>query len=141
MNYAEPEIDFEFLTGGVTNGVPEDWVGSTNRGRVRITAHPWQTYGTAGEIDLGFNPSREFHNYGFLWTPSQLAFTVDGVVRVRYTRLPAGLGSSAPMGYIMANTWTGAPGWGGGPPTADATAQYEWIRYYAGVTEIPVGAG
>lgn len=141
VNYGEPEIDFEFLTGGVTNGSPEDWVGSADRGHVRITAHPWEVFGTAGEIELGFNPSNDFHNYGFLWTPTRLVFTVDGVARASYTQLPSDLGSSAPMGYIMANTWTGAPGWGGGPPTSDATAEYEWVKYYDGVTEIPAGAG
>lgn len=140
-DYAEPEIDFEFLTGGVTNGKAEDWVDSADRGRVHVTAHPLRGYGNSAAIELGFNPSNEFHDYGFLWTPEQLVFTVDGQVRATFTKLPPILGSSAPMGFIMANTWTGNPGWGGGPPTSDATAEYEWIKFYRVVTEIPGGAG
>jgi len=137
--YGPGEIDIEFNTGGTTHGVVEDWVTSSNRGRVHFTLHPW-TSATIADVDLAFNPANGFHTYGFLWTPSRVDFTIDGAIVRSFTALPSTLGPGAEKGYLMANTWTGSPTWGGGPPAQDATAQYDWMRFYAGVTSIPPGA-
>jgi beta-glucanase (GH16 family) len=137
VDYDLPEIDIEFLTGGVTDGSAEDWIDSPGKGRLYVTIHPWQSYPTSARIDLNFNPTEKFHTYGFLWKPTSVTFTVDGVARRTFAHLPPELGPRAAKGYIMANTWTGNPIWGGGPPAVDAVASYDWIRFYAGATAIP----
>lgn len=137
QGYDTPEIDIEFLTGGVTRGdYPETWVTSPDHGRVHVGLHP-SLDSSQKDIDLPFNPSLDFHNYGFLWTTDAIIFTVDRRPVAQFTKLPPGLGSNGPAGYIMANSWAGAWDWGGGPPTEDATASYDWVAYYPGSRSIP----
>jgi hypothetical protein len=40
-------------------------------------------------------------------------------------------------GYIMMTTWTGDATWGGGPPTENATSEYDWVKFWPNVTTIP----
>ena len=119
--YGPGEIDIEFLTN-------EAWTATS--GAVHYSVHPAHT---SVKRNLPFNPSSDFHRYGFLWTPTQVIYTVDGVAVYTFN---SGVPASAP-GYIMANAWTGAPTWGGGPPSQNATSVYDWIKYYPNVTEIP----
>ena len=98
---------------------------------VHFTVHP---SGSSVDFALGFNPCSDFHRYGFLWTPGQIVFTVDG--KAAHTFTESDLTTSA-TGFIMANAWTGNPSWGGGPPTQDALNVYRWMRYRANVTSIP----
>ena len=37
----------------------------------------------------------------------------------------------------MMNAWTGNANWGGGPPTQDASAVYDWVKFWPGVDKIP----
>ena len=39
------------------------------------------------------------------------------------------------------NTWSGVSNFGGGPPSQDATSVYDWVKFYAGATSIPVDGG
>lgn len=82
-------------------------------------------------LDLGYDASEEFHEYGFDWQPDSITWYVDGIAVYRATKdIP-----SHPA-KIMMNVWN--------PITVDwsidwcgrldetalpATAQYEWIAY------------
>jgi beta-glucanase (GH16 family) len=121
--YGPREWDIEFLTN-------EHWITSENQGVVHLTLHPSNT---TVALQLPFNPSKEFHRYGFLWKPGLLVFTIDG--KPVQTFSEADLFSTA-GGFIMANAWTGNPDWGGGPPGKQAATAYEWIKYTAGANSI-----
>jgi beta-glucanase (GH16 family) len=127
--YGPEEIDIEFLTN-------EPWTETS--GTVHYTIHPgWDTYQTYKTQTLAFNPSRDFHRYGFLWTPDAISYTVDGQVVQTYSR-PACRNIPRNKGYIMMNAWTGNANWGGGPPANDAASVYDWVKFYPGVTSVPV---
>lgn len=131
--YGPGEIDFEFLTGG-DNGT---WL-NTSTGAVMINVHPTNS---ARNIILSFNPCDAFHTYGILWTPTHIAFVVDGTVRYDWTNLPAEVGPGAEKMYVMANNWTSESAvWGGGPPAGNAIAQYDYFKVWEGATAIPPGA-
>jgi hypothetical protein len=123
-NYGPREWDIEFLTN-------ESWINSSNSGKVHLFIHPSKA---THILDLPFNPSLAFHRYGFLWVPGKITFTVDG--KAAYTFADPSL-STAAKGFIMMNTWTGNPNWGGGPPTQDATTVYDWIHFYPDVSSMP----
>ena len=124
-NYGSHEWDVEFT-------LSDSWAGTTNPGRVSFTTHPLDN---TQWVDLAFNPSQEFHTYGFLWTPGRIDFTVDEKI-VRTVTDPV-LTTDA-TGYIMMNTWSGISNFGGGPPSQPATSVYDWVKFYAGATSIPV---
>jgi hypothetical protein len=131
VDYGPGEIDVEFLTN-------ESWITSPTTGKVHYTIHPnWDTNGTAFTQDLAFNPSKDFHRYGWLWTPAKLSYTVDGQIVKTFTNPPAQNLVNTKGGYIMMNAWTGNANWGGGPPTKDATSAYDWVKFYANATEVP----
>jgi beta-glucanase (GH16 family) len=131
VDYGPGEIDVEFLTN-------ESWITSATTGKVHYTIHPgWDTYGTAFTQDLAFNPSKDFHRYGWLWTPEKLSYTVDGQVVKTFTNPPAQNLVNTKGGYIMMNAWTGSATWGGGPPTKDATSAYDWVKFYPNATAVP----
>lgn len=131
IDYGPGEIDIEFLTN-------ESWITSPTAGKVHYTIHPgWDTYGTAFTQDLAFNPSKDFHRYGWLWTPEKLSYTVDGQVVKTFTNPPAQNLVNTKGGYIMMNAWTGSANWGGGPPTKDATSAYDWVKFYPNATAVP----
>ncbi|MEG0295922.1 MAG: family 16 glycosylhydrolase [Clostridium sp.] len=82
--------------------------------------------------ELGFDASKEFHEYGFLWLPDSITWFVDGkeafhTEGVSYTNYEV---PSAP-GHIMMNVWPGnSPEWlkpfDGKTPL---TAQYDWASF------------
>ncbi len=128
-HYGPREWDIEFLTN-------EPWIRSENSGIVHLTIHPGNvTY----VLHLGFNPAKSFHDYGFLWTPGRIVLTVDGKAVHRFT---TSLLDTSAKGFIMMNTWTGNPNWGGGPPDHVATTIYDWVWFTPGATHIlhPRGA-
>ena len=128
-NYGPHEWDIEFLTN-------ETWDRPGSEiGAVHLTVHPTSSADTQNYVlALPFNPATAFHRYGFLWAPGQIIFTVDR--QPAHTFMASGLMTNA-RGFIMANTWTGNPNWGGGPPDKRATTAYDWIRFTAGVSRIP----
>ena len=118
------EVDVEFLTN-------EDWINSPDSGRVHFVLHPSNEQRI---VDLPFNPTDDFHRYGFLWEPGKISYTVDGEI-VAVNEDPASDIGNA-KAYIMMNAWTGNPGWGGGPPSQDATSHYDFVKFYDGATEV-----
>jgi beta-glucanase (GH16 family) len=122
-NYGSQEFDFEFLTN-------ESWIITTNTGKVHLTIHP---SGKNTILDLGFNPSLDFHRYGFLWQSGKIDFIVDGVLK--YTITDTGINASI-KGYIMMNSWTGNVNWGGNAPAQDAITYYDWVKFYPDITTL-----
>ena len=88
------------------------------------------------EYDLGFDASKEFHNYGFRWAEDYITWFVDDkpVYRVEASE---GKPMPAASGRILTNYWCGthyANGWmgeykGGG----EVGPEYEWVKTSAQV--------
>jgi len=108
------EIDFEFLGRDTTSVQLNYYVeGKGNHEKI---------------IDLGFDASKQFHNYGFSWTPESLTWYVDGkpvhTVKGKVPYKP---------GKIMVNFWPGigVDGWlkPFKYPGKPLQAEYDWIAY------------
>lgn len=128
--YRGGEIDIEFLTN-------ESWIGSPDRGQVHFVVHAADGKELQYVMQLGFNPSLSFHRYGFLHTPDKIVFTVDGQPAWTVPNTIDMKTNIASSGYIMMNTWTGNPNWGGGPPATDSIVAYDWVKHYSGASAIP----
>lgn len=79
---------------------------------------------------LGFNPHREFHTYAFEWTPSYVAWFVDGVEVYRQTGTH--IQSLTRAQKIMMNIWNPQyPNWVGAwdDRVLPAFAFYDWVSY------------
>ena len=109
------EIDIEFLGNDTT--------------KVQFN---YYTNGVGGHeyvYDLGFDASKEFHEYGFDWQEDSITWYVDGIAVYRAT-----VSIPSHAGNIMMNIWNVADehaGWAGkfygsGLPVS---AQYQWIGY------------
>lgn len=96
-NPSEQEIDIEILSKD--NG--------TNTGIVHFVTHP-STRNTDFAYALNFNPSAEYHVYGFDWYKDKVEFFVgNDKVKTQKLAVPSAKGN------IMMNHWTGNPNWGG----------------------------
>lgn len=98
---------------------------------VHWTIHP---SGQTVDYALGFNPCHAMHRYGFLWTPGQIMFAVDGQAKQTFTD---GSLNTSQTGFVIANAWTGHANWGGGPPNTDAVNSYAQMRFIPNATSIP----
>lgn len=109
------EIDVEIL-------------GSNTR-QAQLTYYIEGSVGIKKVVDLPFDASEDFHEYGFVWTKTHIEWFVDGnsVLKTEGGRMPY-----MPC-KIMMNLWPGtkeASGWLGGLYEGDgATAQYEQVKY------------
>jgi endo-1,3-1,4-beta-glycanase ExoK len=80
-------------------------------------------------IDLGFDASQGFHNYGFVWKKDSIEWYVDGkLVHRATTDIPKG------DSKIMLNMWPGTQevnGWLNGPfkYLGPVQAEYDWVKY------------
>ena len=79
-------------------------------------------------VDLGFDASKGFHNYGFHWTKNSIEWFIDGRQVYKATEnIP-----QKPC-KIMANIWPGTSeeiGWLGALYNGGTvSAQYDWIKY------------
>ncbi len=99
---------------------------------------------------LGFDASKEFHNYGFRWAEDHITWFVDGtpVYRVDKANVKNGEAFPKTAGRILMNYWAGAPG--NGENTAEGwmgkyagpdgkTADYEWVKASAVKQAPPMG--
>jgi endoglucanase len=109
------EIDIEFLGDDTT--------------RVQFN---YYTNGKGGHeyvYELGFDASKEFHEYGFDWQPDSITWYVDGVSVYKAT-----VDIPSHAGHIMMNLWNVADsnsGWAGkfDESKLPLRAEYEWIGY------------
>ncbi len=118
------EIDIEFLTDEFRRG----------SGKVHFVVHPRSSLlpPTYHKIAvLNFNPADDFHSYGFVWTRKKIDFFIDGNIVCSFSA-EEGSPVKSGTGSIHINTWTGNPGWGGGPPARDSWMTVERISYWKG---------
>jgi len=114
------EIDIEFVTANFGPG----------RGQVELALHSAfgkrTPYGKV--VDLDFNPSDDFHIWGFDILPDRIVWHCDGKIIGEYV---CGPGESVPdIGHeLFMNSWT-AKKWVKGPPAADAKYFIDWVRFY-----------
>jgi len=131
---ANPGIVSSFFTyTGPSEGKPHDeidieFLGKNTR-KVQLNYFKADVGGHEKVIDLGFDASKEFHVYGFLWEPDKITWYVDGkIVNVATTDIP-----TVP-GKIMMNLWPGigVDDWlGAYDGTVPLHASYDWVRYSA----------
>ena len=135
---SQVEIDMEFLS--IAQGR------KPGRGQFEIVIHdytfkPGNRLSFRKSVPLPFDPSREFHEYGFDWYPGYVEFFVDGkkaaVVRngaqgrinvppwVAGITFPAA-GKAVPAALRL-NNWTDLWGWCGPPPSKRMEFQIDWI--------------
>ncbi len=90
--------------------------------------------GKKAVIDLPFDASLEFHDYGFEWTDKSIEWFVDGKSAYKMEGE-----APYPACKIMMNLWPGtkdAAEWLGGVYDGDGTtAQYDWVRSPAAIEE------
>lgn len=117
------EIDIEFLS----NSFGPDY------GEIHLALHEpgRQSFETNPDIALGFNPSDNFHVYGFEITPAYVEWFVDDLVLKRYTFGDTSSAITVDAAYqLKLNTWTREE-WIGGPPELGVESIYmvDWIRF------------
>ncbi len=111
------EIDIEFLGKDTTKVQFNYFAGG-------VGGHEYM-------YDLGFDASKDFHNYGFRWTESYITWFVDDTPVYRVDRPEEG-GWPEDPGRVIMNYWCGteaASAWMA--PFADdysGRAEYEWIK-------------
>lgn len=112
------EVDIEFVTHTFGPG----------RGEVHLAIHLekheplWHM-----DIPLDFNPSDDFHEWGFDILPDRVVWHVDG--RVLHTWLYEGEYKIDPNYEFFFNSWTRTK-WLKGPPMAPADYLIDWVRFY-----------
>ncbi len=110
------EIDIEFLGKDVT--------------KVQFNYYTNGQGGHEYRYDLGFDASKDFHEYGFDWQPDYIEWYVDGKAVYRATKdIPSH------AGMLMANVWNGKgegfADWAGAldQTKLPASAEYKWFAY------------
>ncbi len=122
-NGTKQEIDIEFLT----------YTFGPGKGKIHFAVHAsgLTSFNLNPDIELGFNPSDDFHVYGYDITPERIQWKVDGKVLYTYTYAGNDITINSPY-QLKLNVWS-ATGWVNGPPPANTTATYQidWIKFYA----------
>lgn len=110
------EIDFEFL-GKAPNTVSINYFANGKRGNPKV-------------VQLGFDASKEFHNYAIEWMPTKIRWYVDGKVvsetadGARIPRNPGVLCLSLWSGARAEDAWMGPFQYAG-----SVTAEVVWAAY------------
>ena len=120
-NGTKQEIDIEFLTYTFDNNTGEVHFAVHAEGRTSFNLNP--------DLELSFDPSAEFHIWGFEITPEYIEWFVDNTPLHRYTYSDNDISINAPY-QIKLNAWS-AENWINGPPEADVVCEYliDWIRF------------
>ncbi len=115
------EIDIEFLTYSFAD----------NSGEVHFAVHAegLTSMDTNPDIPLDFNPSDDFHVWGFDITPEQIEWFVDDRVLLTYRYSENDITIDAPY-QLKFNVWSDTD-WINGPPEADVECLYliDWVRF------------
>ena len=115
------EIDIEFLTKTFRQNTGEMHAAVHAAGRKSMNTNP--------DLRLNFNPSSDFHVYGFDILPDRIDWLIDG--KVVHTYKYAGNAITINSSYnLKFNVWT-ARDWIGGPPAPGVKSIYviDWIRF------------
>ena len=115
------EIDIEFLTYSFTG----------DDGRVHLALHAagLPSAATNPDVLLGFDPSADFHVWGFEITPEKVEWFVDERVLLSYVYSDNPITIDSP--YILKfNVWS-MVNWINGPPVPDTKSIYliDWVRF------------
>jgi len=115
------EIDIEFLTFAFGN----------DTGSVHFAVHEQdkKSFQTNPDVPVSFNPSDDFHVWGFDITPEKIEWFVDSHILKTYT-YPDSFASVTSPYQLKLNVWS-AKNWINGPPVADVETVYliDWIRF------------
>ena len=112
------EVDFEFVTHTFGGG----------KGEVHLALHLkdhtplWHL-----DIPLDFDPSQDFHEWGFDILPDRVVWHVDG--KVVHTWLYTKEYFVDPDYEFFFNSWTRVK-WLKGPPAKDADYLIDWVKFY-----------
>lgn len=120
-NGTKEEIDIEFLTKSFT--------GTDGEVHFAVHASNKTSFNTNPDITLGFDPSDDFHIWGFEITPEYIEWFVDNNVLKRYTYADNDISITSPY-QLKLNVWS-AVNWIGGPPESDIECIYQidWIKF------------
>ncbi|KAK2042279.1 concanavalin A-like lectin/glucanase [Colletotrichum somersetense] len=122
------EIDMEFLTrefNPSNNSFPVNIVLQSRAALEK--GYDASSTGNFLTINLGFNPTTEFHEYRIDYLRDKVIFYADGKV------LGAMNGSAVPTqgGHLILQHWSnGNPLWSGGPPKTDAIMTVASVKAY-----------
>lgn len=116
------EIDIEFLT----NSFKED------SGEVHFAVHAQglKSFDTNPDIKLNFNPSDDFHVWGFDVKPDKIEWFVDGKILHTYYYNNHEVKITDPY-QLKLNCWSQNGQWIQGPPPSGVECIYliDWIRF------------
>jgi endo-1,3-1,4-beta-glycanase ExoK len=125
------EIDFEFL-GKYPTQVSLNWW----KNDISSPVNGKQIWGKV--VNLGFDASKDFHDYSFTWTPTSITWFIDG--KQVYTT-PAGAGIPVHQQKIYIDFWASAKGsypWMGTLTyTGPLTAEYQSVSFTPYVAPAP----
>ena len=115
------EIDIEFLT----------FAFKENKGKVHFAVHGdgLKSFNTNPDIELDFNPSEDFHIWGFEITPEHIEWFVDGKTLLVYKYSENDVKINSPY-MLKLNHWT-QKNWIQGPPESGVVCRYliDWIKF------------
>jgi beta-glucanase (GH16 family) len=112
------EVDFEFVTHTFGNG----------RGEAHLAIHLKEHHPLWHlDIPLDFDPSQDFHEWGFDILPDRVVWHVDG--KVLHTWMYTKEHSIDPAYEFFFNSWT-AKKWLKGPPGEKAEYHIDWLKFY-----------
>jgi len=117
------EIDIEFLT--------YSFAGDSGEVHYAVHAEDRTSFNTNPDVELDFDPSQDFHVWGFEITPEHIQWFVDDTVLLTYVYSENDITINAPY-QLKFNAWS-AVNWINGPPEEDVTCIYQidWIRFIA----------
>lgn len=115
------EIDIEFLT----------FAFGKNKGKVHYAVHAkgLKSFQTNPDVGIDFNPSDDFHTWGFDVTPEHVRWFVDDKTLLVYNYAEHDVKIDAPY-MVKLNHWT-SPKWVQGPPEPGVVSRYliDWIQF------------
>ncbi len=123
------EIDIEFLT----------FAFEPSAGKVHYAVHAdgKKSFMTNPDVEVNFNPSTDFHVWGFEITPEYIEWFVDEKVLLKYEYAKNDVAITSPY-TLKLNVWS-AEKWINGPPAENVKCTYliDWIRFTPhAVTEV-----
>lgn len=123
------EVDIEFLTHTFGPG----------RGKVHLAIH---LLGRSGfwedDVELDFNPSDAFHDWGFDILPDRVVWHVDGKILRTWHASPGA--RIDPVYEMFFNSWTDT-NWILGPPARDGDYHIDWVKFFPLKTSRPSPGG
>lgn len=104
--------------------------------RLRIGYFVKGAFHEAAVVDLGFDASAGFHDYGFDWQPERIVFTVDGKPVHTQTGTRDELPQSPGKLYVQLVNGDGQQPWlkPFSDPGHPITAEVDWLRFTAAPT-------